>query len=117
MSEIEQTLEDVDVEIEVVLGQASMPVHQILRMGRGAVIELNTTEADDVEVLANDVVVAKAGIVVNDGRIGVSITKLCKRPSGAGETLSVQDVAEKALENAAPAAEQAPEKPEENPPA
>ena len=108
MSEIEKTLEGVDVEIEVVLGDARMPVHQLLRMGRGAVIELNATEADDVLVLANDVPVAKAGIVVNDGRIGISITRLLKRPSGAGGTLGIEEAAEKAVAEAAPVAEDAP---------
>jgi len=108
MSEIEQTLDDVDVEIEVVLGEARMPVHQLLRMGRGAVIELTTTEADDVLVLANDVPVAKAGIVVNDGRIGIAITKLFKRPSAAGGSLRLEDVAQKAIEDAVPPAEATP---------
>jgi flagellar motor switch protein FliN/FliY len=109
MSGIEETLEGVDVEIEVVLGDTRMPVHQLLRMGRGAVIELNATEADDVLVLANDVLVAKAGIVVNDGRIGISITKLFRRPSSEGGTTGVEEVAQKAIDDSAPqAAETAP---------
>jgi flagellar motor switch protein FliN/FliY len=102
MSGIEETIESVDVEIEVVLGDTRMPVHQLLRMGRGAVIELNATEADDVLVLANDVPVAKAGIVVNDGRIGISITKLFRRPTSGGGTLGIQEVAQKAIDDAAP---------------
>jgi flagellar motor switch protein FliN/FliY len=96
MSAIEQTLEDVDVEIEVVLGSARMPVHQLLRMGRGAVIGLNTSENEDVLILANDVPVAKAGIVVNEGRIGVAITKLLQRPSSEGGTTALNEVAQQA---------------------
>jgi flagellar motor switch protein FliN/FliY len=106
MSGIEQTIENVNVEIEVVLGEARMPVYQLLRMGRGAVIELNTTEADDVLVLANDVPVAKAGIVVTEGRIGITITKLFKRPSSVGGVLGTHEVAQKAIDEANPPGEE-----------
>lgn len=91
MSEIEDTLGNVNVDIEVVLGTTQMPVHQILRMGRGAVIELNATETDDVTIVANNVAVAKAGIIVNHGRICISITKLLRRPQSL-DGLSIQDV-------------------------
>ncbi len=91
MSEIGETLDNVNVDIEVVLGSTKMPVHQILRMGRGAVIELNATEMDDVIVMANNTPIAKAGIVVNNGHIGITITKLLKRLQAAGEDASLGD--------------------------
>ena len=49
------TLNKVGVDITVVLGTTTMPVHQVLRLGRGAVIELDTTEEDAVSVLASTV--------------------------------------------------------------
>ena len=54
MSEAEQAIQGVSVEISVVLGRSSMPIHQLLKMGRGAVIELDATVDDDAWVYANN---------------------------------------------------------------
>ena len=71
-------IESVKVEISVVLGRSVIPMHQLLRMGRGAVIELNSCQDDPVMVLANDRPVAKGEIVIQGDRIGVSITELLR---------------------------------------
>jgi flagellar motor switch protein FliN/FliY len=71
-------LESVKVEISVVLGRSVIPMHQLLRMGRGAVIELDSHQEDAVLVLANDRPVAKGEIVIHGDRIGVSITELLR---------------------------------------
>ena len=72
-------LEKVAVELSVVLGATAMPIHQLLRMGRGALIELDATERDDVSIYANDVAVAKGQVIVQGDRIAVSITEVLKR--------------------------------------
>ena len=46
------TLDDVSIDIAVVLGRTAMPIHQVLRLGGGDVIELDSTEEDDVHILA-----------------------------------------------------------------
>ena len=46
------------------LGTTDMPVHQVLRLGRGAIIELDATEDDEVRILANNFPVAKGTVVV-----------------------------------------------------
>jgi flagellar motor switch protein FliN/FliY len=74
-----QTLGKVSLDITVVLGTTTMPVHQVLRLGRGAIIELDTSETDDVKVLANDLPVAKGAVVVNGNRIAVEVTQLLPR--------------------------------------
>lgn len=66
----------VKVEISVVLGRSVIPMHQLLRMGRGAVIELDAGQDDPVLVLANERPVAKGEIVIHGDKIGVSITDL-----------------------------------------
>src|ERR1700740_3114730 len=66
----------VKVEISVVLGRSVIPMHQLLRMGRGSVIELDSAQNDPVTVLANERPVAKGEIVIHGDRIGVSITQL-----------------------------------------
>ena len=74
-------IESINVELSVVLGTSNMPVHQLLRMGRGAVIELETMENEDVEILANDIPIARGQVILDGDRIGVSITEvLLRRP-------------------------------------
>jgi flagellar motor switch protein FliN len=71
-------IESVKVEISVVLGRSVIPMHQLLRMGRGAVIELNSKQDDTVLVLANDRPVARGDIIIQGDKIAVSVTELLK---------------------------------------
>jgi flagellar motor switch protein FliN/FliY len=70
------TLDNVSLEISVVLGTCLMPVHQVLRLGRGAIIELDAGEDDDVKILANNLPVAEGTVVVNGNRIAVEVKRL-----------------------------------------
>ena len=72
------TLDKVAVDITVVLGTTSMPIHQVLRLGRGAIIELDASEADAVSILANNLPVAKGTVVVNGNRIAINV-RSCRR--------------------------------------
>jgi flagellar motor switch protein FliN/FliY len=74
------TFDKVSVDITVVLGTASMPIHQVLRLGRGAVIELETAEDDAVQILANNLAIAKGMVVINGNKIAVEIADLLPRP-------------------------------------
>lgn len=73
------TLNHVSLDITVVLGTTSMPIHQVLRLGRGAIIELDSTEDDAVKILANDMPVAKGTVVVSGNRIAVEVAELLPR--------------------------------------
>lgn len=73
------TLEKVSLDISVVLGTTDMPVHQVLRLGRGAIIELDATENDPVKILANNYPVAKGMVVVSGNRIAVEVKELMPR--------------------------------------
>jgi flagellar motor switch protein FliN/FliY len=79
MSEEDKAIEGVDVELSVVLGKAVMPIHQLLKMGRGAVIELDAGADDDAVVLANNKPIAYGGIIIVDDNIGISITDSIKK--------------------------------------
>ena len=70
------SIESVPIELTIVLGKADMPINQLLRMGRGAVIELETEESDQVIILANDKPIANAEVVVEGDRIGIQITEM-----------------------------------------
>jgi flagellar motor switch protein FliN/FliY len=74
------TFDKVAVDITVVLGTTEMPVHQVLRLGRGAIIELDASEDDAVNILANNLPVAKGTVVVNGNRIAVEVGQLLPRP-------------------------------------
>jgi flagellar motor switch protein FliN/FliY len=51
------TLDKVSLDISVVLGTSVMPIHQVLRLGRGAIIELDATEADEVKINGNRIAI------------------------------------------------------------
>jgi flagellar motor switch protein FliN/FliY len=75
------TLDKVSVDIAVVLGTADMPIHQVLRLGRGAIIELESSENDAVTIRANDLPVARGKVVVNGNRIAIEVGELMPRPA------------------------------------
>ncbi len=69
----------VDVDISVVLGQSSLRVNQLLKLGRGAVVELEQRTSDPVEIFANEVLIARGEVVITSGdKIGVTLTELVK---------------------------------------
>jgi flagellar motor switch protein FliN len=72
------TLDNVSINITFILGTTTMPVHQVLRLG-GAIIELDSTEEDAVNVLANDMPIAKGTVVVSGNRIAVEVGELMLR--------------------------------------
>ena len=73
------TLDKVMLDITVVLGTTSMPVHQALRLGRGAIIELDASEEDEVKILVNNFPVARGTVVVSGNRIAVEIKEMMPR--------------------------------------
>ena len=75
------TLNKIDVEITVELGAATMPIHHLLRLGRGAVIELDATEHDPMRVYANMTLIARGEIRIDDGHVNVEITEKVRRPA------------------------------------
>jgi flagellar motor switch protein FliN/FliY len=68
-------IEAVDVEISVVLGRSVLPMSQLLRMGRGAVIPLDASEHDEVWILANNHPVARGEIEIREDRIAITVTR------------------------------------------
>jgi len=66
-------LGEVKVELSVVLGRSAMPIQQFLRMGRGAVIPLDTEEDAPIWILANNHPIARGEIVIQGDRVTVEI--------------------------------------------
>ncbi len=69
----------VSVEITAVLGTSMMPISQILKLGRGAVVELQRRVGEDIELHANNQLVARGEIIVLQDQLGVTITDTIKR--------------------------------------
>lgn len=69
---------DIPVEIIAVLGTASMPISQILKLGRGAVVELERIIGEPIEIHANNRLVARGEVVVVEDRLGVQITEVIR---------------------------------------
>lgn len=67
-------IEKVSIEISVLVGRSSLPMHQLLRMGRGAVIPLSASPSDAVWILANNHPIARGDIQLDDDKITVAIT-------------------------------------------
>ncbi|MEZ5691345.1 MAG: flagellar motor switch protein FliN [Rickettsiales bacterium] len=72
------TVSDIPVQITVVLGRASMQVNQLLKLGRGAVIELDKKVGEPIDIFVNNRLVAKGEVVVVEDRIGVTMTEIIK---------------------------------------
>ena len=74
------TLEAIEVDISVEGGATSLPVHHLLRLGRGAVIELDAFEDDPMRIYANNTLIAKGEISVDDGQLNVVVTEKVIKP-------------------------------------
>lgn len=69
---------DVPVQLSAVLGRTTMPVNQLLRLGRGAVVELDRKVGDPVEIFVNNRLVARGEVLVLEDRLGVTMTEIVR---------------------------------------
>ncbi len=69
---------DIPVQIQVVLGRATMQVSQLLKLGRGAVVELDRKVGEAIDIYVNNRLVARGEVVVVDDRLGVTMTEIIK---------------------------------------
>ncbi len=76
---------DIPVQVSAVLGRATMQVSQLLKLGRGAVVELDRKLGEAVEIYVNNRLVARGEVVmVDDNRLGVTMTEIVKSEKAAG---------------------------------
>lgn len=69
---------DIPVEVTVVLGRTNMPISNVLKLGRGAVVELDRKIGESVDVYVNERLVARGEVVIVEDRIGVTMTEIMK---------------------------------------
>jgi len=74
---------DIPVQVSAVLGRATMQVSQLLKLGRGAVVELDRKLGEAVDIYVNNRLVARGEVVmVDDNRLGVTMTEIVKADRG-----------------------------------
>lgn len=75
------TDEEIMINISITLGTADLRIHQLLKLGRGAVVELDRDVNDYVDIYANNVLIGHGEVVITENEsIGVSITDTIKKP-------------------------------------
>jgi flagellar motor switch protein FliN/FliY len=69
---------DIPVQVSAVLGKATMQVNQLLKLGRGAVVELDRKVGEAIDIYVNNRLVARGEVVVVEDRLGVTMTEIIK---------------------------------------
>ncbi|MCU4654322.1 FliM/FliN family flagellar motor switch protein [Roseibacterium sp. SDUM158016] len=73
---------NVQMDVQVVLGHARMPIAEVLKLGRGSVVDLDRRIGDMVDIVVNDMLVARGNLVQTEGdRIGVTLTEIMRIPA------------------------------------
>ena len=69
---------DIPVQVSAVLGKSTMEVNQLLKLGRGAVVELDRKVGEAIDIYVNNRLVARGEVVVLEDRLGVTMTEIFK---------------------------------------
>lgn len=69
---------DIPVQVSAVLGRATLEVSQLLKLGRGAVVELDRRVGEAIDIYVNNRLVARGEVVVVEDRLGVTMTEIVK---------------------------------------
>lgn len=69
---------DIPVHVSAVLGKSRMQVSQLLKLGRGAVVELDRKVGEAIDIYVNNRLVARGEVVVVEDRLGVTMTEIVK---------------------------------------
>ena len=70
---------EIEMQLGVSFGRTHLPLEEVLKLSSGAIVELNRSVSDPVDVLVNDAVIARGEVVVVEGNYGVRITEIDSR--------------------------------------
>lgn len=70
---------DIPVELTVELGRTKMPIHELLKLRPGSAVKLAKLEGEAVDILANDVLIARGEVVIRHEKYGIRITEITSR--------------------------------------
>lgn len=77
-----EAIYDIPVTLSAVLGTSQMRVDQLLRLGRGAVVELNRKVGEAIDIYVNNRLVARGEVVVVEDKLGITMTEIIKSDRG-----------------------------------
>ena len=77
---------DIPVQVSAVLGKSTMQVSQLLKLGRGAVVELDRKVGEAIDIYVNNRLVARGEVVVVEDRLGVTMTEIIKTDRNRANT-------------------------------
>jgi len=69
---------DIPVQLSAVLGKSTMKVSQLLKLGRGAVVDLDRKVGEAIDIYVNNRLVARGEVIVMEDRLGVTMTEIIK---------------------------------------
>ncbi|MEA1014157.1 FliM/FliN family flagellar motor C-terminal domain-containing protein [Sphingomonas sp. LY54] len=75
-------VEEIKVDLEIVLGSAQLPIRQILKMSRGAMIPLGQSHDEPTRVYVNNQLVAEGKVLVAGDQMSLEITEIVKKKAG-----------------------------------
>jgi len=78
-----KTLMDVPVRVDIVLGEARMPIEELMGMAPSDVIALNRNTRDEVDIYVSDRLMARGKLVVADGELGVTLSEIVDERAAA----------------------------------
>ena len=70
---------DVELPVSVSFGRAELPIKDVIKLTTGSIVELNRSIAEPVEIIVNNVVIARGDVVVVEGNFGVRIKQVISR--------------------------------------
>ena len=73
---LQNSLLDVPVQVDLVLGEARMPIEEFMAMDAGDVLALNTSTTDLVDVYVSDRLMARGRLVIADGELGITLNEI-----------------------------------------
>ena len=74
---------DVQVTVSAVLGKSAMEVSQLLKLGKGTIVELDRKVGEAIDIYVNDRLVARGEVVLVEERLGITMTEIIKAGSGS----------------------------------
>lgn len=69
---------DVNVKVSAILGKSTMEVSELLKLGRGSVVELDRKIGEAIDIYVNDRLVARGEVVLVEDRLGITMTEIVK---------------------------------------
>jgi len=69
---------DVPVQVSAILGRSRMDVGDLLKLGPGAVLELDRRVGEAIDIYVNNRLVARGEVVLVEDKLGVTMTEIIK---------------------------------------